>query len=175
MSTRKANFITVDELFDEVGPDVIRFFFLTRKADSQLEFDLDLATKESQENPVFYVQYANARLRSIQKKAEERNIVRPPLEEAPLDKLSLPEEMNMLKSLASYPDLVENAALDLSPHRIIFFLMDLAGQFHSYYNRHLVISDDAELTKARLWLAEALRIVFHNGLKVVGLSAPESM
>jgi len=175
MSTRKANFVTVDELFDEVGPDVIRFFFLMRKADSQLEFDLDLATKESQENPVFYVQYANARLRSIQKKSGEKNIARNPLEQVSLDRLSLPEEMNMLKALASFTELVESAALDLSPHRIIFFLMDLAGKFHSYYNSHLVISDDPELTQARLWLAEALRIVFHNGLKMVGLSAPESM
>jgi arginyl-tRNA synthetase len=175
MSTRKANFVTVDELFEEVGPDVIRFFFLMRKADSQLEFDLDLATKESQENPVFYVQYANARLSSIQKKAMEKNIARLPLQEVFLEKLSLPAELNMLKALASYPELVESASLDLSPHRIIFFLMDLAGQFHSYYNSHLVISDDMVLTQARLWLAEALRIVFHNGLRVVGLSAPESM
>jgi len=175
MSTRKANFITVDELFDEVGPDVVRFFFLTRKADSQLEFDLDLATKESQENPVFYVQYANARLSSIQKKAVEKGVTKADLDQVPLAKLSLPEELNMLKALASYPELVENAALDLSPHRIIFFLLELAGQFHSYYNRHMVISDDQELTQARLWLAEALRIVFRNGLVVVGLSAPESM
>jgi arginyl-tRNA synthetase len=175
MSTRKANFVTVDELFDEVGPDVVRFFFLMRKADSQLEFDLDLATKESQENPVFYVQYANARLSSIQKKARERSIPRLDLGKVSLHKLSLPEELSMLKALASFPELVENAALDLSPHRIIFFLMELAGQFHSYYNHHMVISDDAELTQARLWLAEALRIVFHNGLRVVGLSAPESM
>jgi len=175
MSTRKANFVTVDELFDEVGPDVIRFFFLMRKADSQLEFDLDLATRESQENPVFYVQYANARLSSIKKKAEERNISPKPLGEVSLAKLKLPEELNMLKALASYPELVESAALDLAPHRIIFFLMDLAGQFHSYYNSHLVISDDRELSQARLWLAEALRIVFHNGLRIVGLSAPETM
>ena len=175
MSTRKANFVTVDELFDEVGPDVIRFFFLMRKADSQLEFDLDLATRESQENPVFYVQYANARLNSIQKKAEERNMARSPLDNVSLGKLLLPEELNMLKALAAYPELVESAALDLSPHRIIFFLMDLAGQFHSYYNSHLVISDDPELSQARLWLAEALRIVFHNGLRAVGLSAPETM
>ena len=175
MSTRKANFITVDELFDEVGPDVVRFFFLTRKADSQLEFDLDLAAKESQENPVFYVQYANARLSSIQKKAIEKGVSKADLEKVPLAKLCLPEELNMLKALASYPELVEDAALDLSPHRVIFFLLDLAGQFHSYYNRHMVISDDHDLTQARLWLAEALRIVFRNGLLVVGLSAPESM
>ena len=175
MSTRKANFITVDELFDEVGPDVVRFFFLTRKADSQLEFDLDLAAKESQENPVFYVQYANARLSSIQKKAIEKGVSRIDLEKAPLAKLCLPEELNMLRALASYPELVEDAAVDLSPHRVIFFLLDLAGQFHSYYNRHMVISDDHDLTQARLWLAEALRIVFRNGLLVVGLSAPKSM
>ncbi len=175
MSTRKANFITVDELFDEVGPDVIRFFFLMRKADSQLEFDLDLAKKESNENPVFYIQYANARLRSIQKKAVEKNVERAGLEDVDLERLSLPEEMNMLKALAAFPELVENAALDLAPHRIIFYLMDLAGQFHSYYNSHLVISDDGELTQARLWLSESLRIVFHNGLRIVGLSAPESM
>ena len=175
MSTRKANFVTVDELFDDVGPDVIRFFFLMRKADSQLEFDLDLATRESQENPVFYVQYANARLSSIKKKAKEKNIVISPLQSVPLEKLSLAEELSMLKALASYPELVESAALDLAPHRIIFFLIDLAGQFHSYYNSHLVISDDPDLTLARLWLAEALRILFHNGLRVVGLSAPESM
>jgi arginyl-tRNA synthetase len=175
MSTRKANFVTVDELFDEVGPDVIRFFFLMRKADSQLEFDLDLATKESQENPVFYVQYANARLSSIQKKAKEKNIARSSLQELSLEKLSLPEELNMLKALASYPEQVESGALDLAPHRIIFYLMDLAGQFHSYYTSNMVISDDLELTQARLWLAEALRIVLHNGLRVVGLSAPESM
>lgn len=175
MSTRKANFITIDELFDEVGPDVVRFFFLTRKADSQLEFDLDLAAKESQENPVFYVQYANARLSSIQKKAIEKGVSKTDLAKAPLERLCLPEELNMLKALASYPELVEAAALDLSPHRVIFFLVDLAGQFHSYYNRHMVISDDQELTRARLWLAEALRIVFRNGLVVVGLSAPDSM
>lgn len=175
MSTRKATFVTVDELLDEVGVDVVRFFFLTRKADSQLEFDLDLAKKESQENPVYYVQYANARLASIQKKAGEKGVSRRPLAEAPISRLDQPEEMGLLKLMAAYPDLVEQAALDLEPHRIIFFMMDLAGRFHSYYNRHKVISDDQELTQARLWLAEALRIVFHNGLRAVGLSAPDSM
>jgi arginyl-tRNA synthetase len=175
MSTRKATFITVDELLNEVGADVIRFFFLTRKADSQLEFDLELATKQSQENPVFYVQYANARLRSIQKQAGKKGIERLPLSAAPIARLTLPEELNMMKSMASFPNLLENAALDLAPHRIIFYLMELAGQFHSYYNRHKVISADEELTQARLWLAESLRIVFRNGLQVVGLSAPDSM
>ena len=175
MSTRKATFVTVDELLDEVGADVMRFFFLMRKADSQLEFDLDLATRQSQENPVYYVQYANARLASIQKKAREKEMVRGVVTEAPLTKLILPEELAMLKCIAAYPALVESAALELAPHRVIFFLIDLAGQFHSYYNKHLVISDDAELSRARLWLAEGLRIVFRNGLQSVGLSAPDSM
>ncbi len=175
MSTRKATFVTVDELLDEVGPDVLRFFFLMRKADSQLEFDLNLATKQSQENPVYYVQYAKARLASIEKKASERGVKRVDISGAPLAKLMLPEELNMLKSIASYPALLEDAALGLAPHRIIFFLMELAGQFHSYYNKHMVLSDDEELTQARLWLAEGLRIVFNNGLQVVGLSAPEEM
>lgn len=175
MSTRKANFVTVDELLDEVGPDVVRFFFLLRKADSQLEFDLELATKESQENPVYYVQYANARLVSIQKQAVIKGVIRVPLEEAPLRLLTEPEELGLLKAMAAYPALIESAAVELAPHRVIFFLMDIAGQFHSYYNRHKVISDDQALTQARLWLAEGLRLVFRNGLRVVGLNAPESM
>jgi arginyl-tRNA synthetase len=175
MSTRKATFVTVDELLEEVGPDVMRFFFLMRKADSQLEFDLDLATRQSQENPVYYVQYANARLASIQKKAQDKGVGRGVVTAASLTRLTLPEELAMLKSIAAFPTLVESAALELSPHRIIFFLIDLAGQFHSYYNKHLVISDDAELSRARLWLAEGLRIVFRNGLESVGLTAPESM
>lgn len=175
MSTRKANFVTVDELLDEVGPDVVRFFFLLRKADSQLDFDLELATRESQENPVYYVQYANARLASIQKQAVRNGVDRVPISEAPLELLTLPEELGMLKAMAAYPALVEGAALDLAPHRIIFFLMDIAGQFHSYYNRHKVLSDDPSLTQARLWLSEGLRVVFRNGLQVVGLNAPERM
>ena len=176
MSTRKANFITIDELLDEVGPDVVRFFFLMRKADSQLEFDLDLATTQSQENPVFYVQYGHARLTSILKKNEETaHIKLPSLDSAPLHLLELPEELNILKAMASYPDLVKNSALDLEPHRIIFFLQELAGQFHSYYNKHRVISDDVPLSQARLWLAQALRIVLKNGLNLVGVKAPETM
>lgn len=175
MSTRKANFVTVDELVDEVGPDVVRFFFLMRKADSQLEFDLDLAASQSQENPVYYVQYGHARLSSIEKQANSRGVPKGELSDAPLDLLTLPEEVGLLKALASYPDMVKNAALDLEPHRVIFYLMDLAGQFHSYYNKNRVISDDPGLTRARLWLAEGMRIVFRNGLQLVGVDAPEAM
>ncbi|MBC8317175.1 MAG: arginine--tRNA ligase [Desulfobulbaceae bacterium] len=175
MSTRKANFVTVDELLDEVGADVARFFFLMRKADSQLEFDLDLATKQSQENPVYYVQYGHARLAGIGNKAGEEKMDKGDVDSAPLHLLNLPEEQKLLKTVAAYPAMVKDAAEDLAPHRIVFYLQDLAGQFHSYYNKHRVISEDKELTRARLWLGEALRIVFHNGLTLLGMSAPDSM
>jgi arginyl-tRNA synthetase len=175
MSTRKATFITVDELLDEVGPDVLRFFFLMRKPDSQLEFDLDLATQQSQENPVYYVQYAHARLCSIERQALEKKVVSRLPESATLTRLVEPEENLLLKTIAEYPGLVAGAAGDLAPHRVIFYLMDLAGRFHSYYNKHKVLSDDEELTAARLYLCRALRIVLRNGLNIVGLTAPESM
>ncbi|MDH4320633.1 MAG: arginine--tRNA ligase [Desulfobulbaceae bacterium] len=175
MSTRKATFVTVDELLDEVGIDVARFFFLMRKADSQLEFDLDLATKESQENPVYYVQYGHARLHSIQKQAAAKGVGRGELTAADLGRLVEPEELVILKSLAAYPGLVESAAQALEPHRVIFFLQELAGQFHSYYNKHRVLADEAELAQARLWLVEAVRVVLRNGLTLVGVTAPESM
>jgi arginyl-tRNA synthetase len=174
MSTRKANFVTVDELLDEVGPDVARFFFLMRRADSQLEFDLDLATKQSQENPVYYVQYAHARLCSIRKQAEAKGVECGSLQ-AVLHRLVLPEEIELLKAMAGYPELVENAALALEPHRLVFFLQDLAGKFHSYYNKHRVITEDIELSSARLWLAEGLRVQFRNGLQLIGVTAPENM
>ena len=175
MSTRKATFVTVDELLDEVGPDVLRFFFLMRKPDSQLEFDLDLATKQSQENPVYYVQYAHARLCSIERQAHEKGVQIVSPGSAQLDLLKEPEEYQLLKTMADYPAMVAAAAEDLAPHRIIFYLMTLAGQFHSYYNKHKVIGDDKELTSTRLCLCRAMKIVFRNGLEIVGLTAPESM
>jgi arginyl-tRNA synthetase len=175
MSTRKANFITVDELVDEVGVDVTRFFFLMRKADSQLEFDLDLATQQSQENPVYYMQYGHARLASLNRKAVEKGVARGALAAAHLHRLTEPEELHLLKALAAWPDLVETAALGLEPHRVIFFMQDVAAQFHSYYNKHRVISEDPDLSRARLWLAEGIRIILRNGLHLIGVNAPETM
>lgn len=175
MSTRKANFVTVDELLDEVGPDVARFFFLMRKADSQLEFDLDLATKTSQENPVYYVQYAHARLHSIRRQAEAKGVVLGSLQDAPIDRLTQDDEIQLLKAMAGFPALVQGAALDLAPHRLVFYLQDVAAQFHSYYNKHRIVSEDEELSRARLWLAMGLRVVLRNGLALIGVSAPESM
>lgn len=175
MSTRKATFVTVDELIDEVGIDPVRFFFMMRKADSQLEFDLALATKESQENPVYYVQYGYARLCSIQRQAVEKNI--PDTEPATIDTSLLvePEELKLLKTLSTFPATVESSALELAPHKIIFYLMELAGQLHSYYNKHKVITDNIPLSRARLFLIKALQVVLKNGLNMVGLSAPEKM
>ncbi len=175
MSTRKANFVTVDDLLDEVGVDVARFFFMMRKPDSQLEFDLDLATSQSQDNPVYYVQYGHARLSSILRQAKGKGVAPVAAGQADLSLLDQPEEIQLLKMMASFPTLIESAALDLEPHRLIFYLMELAGQFHSYYNKHKVISDDLELSRSRLCLVDGLQTVLGNGLKILGLSAPQSM
>ncbi len=175
MSTRKATFITVDELLDLVGVDVARFFFMMRKADSQLEFDLGLATKEGQENPVYYVQYGHARLCSILSQAEDKRLKRLDFDDVDPALLVEPEELKLLKSVAAFPGMIENAALELAPHKVIFYLMELAGMFHSYYNKHKVLTDDPGLAQARLYLVDALRVVFRNGLLFVGLGAPEKM
>ena len=175
MSTRKATFVTVDELVDEVGADAFRFFLLMRKPDSLIEFDLDLAKKQSQENPVYYVQYAHARLCSIERTAGEQGVALSGPQGADLGLLAEPEEFALLKILAAYPQLVAGAAADLAPHRVIFYLMELAAQFHGFYNRHKVLTDDRELTLARLCLCGGLKRVFRNGLHLVGLTAPESM
>ena len=175
MSTRKATFVTVDELVDEVGADAFRFFLLMRKPDSLIEFDLDLATRQSQENPVYYVQYAHARLCSIERTAREQGVTLAGPDGADLGLLVEPEEFALLKSLAAYPQLVAGAAVDLAPHRVIFALMELAAQFHGFYNRHKVLTDNRELTLARLCLCGGLKRVFRNGLHLVGLTAPESM
>ncbi|WP_448871895.1 arginine--tRNA ligase [Desulfobulbus propionicus] len=174
MSTRKATFVTVDELVDEVGPDALRFFFLMRKPDNLIEFDLDLAKKQSQENPVYYVQYAHARLCSIERQAREQGVSVAGALEA-VHRLVEPEEYALLKALAEYPQLVAGAAVDLAPHRVIFYLMELAGQFHGYYNKHKVLGQDAQLSSVRLYLCGALKRVFRNGLQLIGLSFPETM
>ncbi len=175
MSTRKATFITVDELIEEVGVDVVRFFFMMRKADSQLEFDLDLATKESQENPVYYVQYGHARICSIIRQAAEKGVEPVGVTGADLSLLQEPEELLLLRTMSAFPEMIENSALELAPHKVIFYLMELAGQFHSYYNKHKVITEDVPLSQARLCLAFAVKTVFANGLTMVGLKAPEQM
>lgn len=174
MSTRRAEYVTLDELLDDVGSDVVRFFFLTRKADSHLEFDLDLAKKQSADNPVFYVQYAHARVCSLEKQAAAAGIDMA-LAGAELERLTAPEEVAVMRLLARYADVVEDAAAALEPHRVIFYLVELAGEFHRFYNRHRVLIDDRDLAAARYHLAQAVRAVLRSGLVLLGVSAPETM
>src|SRR5262249_20583646 len=141
MGKRSGEFVTLREVVDEVGPDATRFFFLMRKGDSQLEFDLDLATKQSSENPVFYVQYAHARICSVFKKAAEQGMAVPPAAEASLEALGESDELDVVKQLAQFPDVVEDAVRELEPHRIVFYLIELAGAFHRFYNHHRIIGD----------------------------------
>ncbi len=175
MSTRAGEFVTLRELLDEVGKDATRFTFLTRRADSPLDFDVDLVKRQSQENPVYYVQYAHARLSSIFRKAEEANIALLPLSEINLSRLDKPEDFVLLKLLDYFPDVIEASALKLEPHRLTFYLLDLATAFHNYYAKHRFLSDDFDLTQARLCLAKAIKQVISKGLWLLGVSAPEKM
>lgn len=175
MSTRSGEFVTMKEVVDEVGKDAARYNFLMRRSDSHLDFDLELAKQQSNENPVYYVQYAHARICSIIKMAAEKNRIIPSYDEANAKMLKLPEEISLIKTVVSFPEVIEGAAAALEPHRLAFYLNELAGLFHSYYNKHKVISDDEALTKARLFLVKSIRTVLSNALSILGVSAPEKM
>jgi len=175
MTTRGGTFVTLREVLDEVGRDAARFIFLTRRPDSQLEFDLDLAKQQSSENPVYYVQYAHARLASVFRQAEAQNIPGGEPDPRLFPRLALPEELSLLKLLAGYPELVEAAARNLEPHRLTYFLTELAAQLHSYYYKHRFVSEDLELTRARLGLVAGVKTVLAHGLQILGVAAPESM
>jgi len=171
MSTRKATYETLDDLMDEVGPDVVRFFFLMRAAGTHLEFDLDLATEASDKNPVFYLQYAHARIASIQRKAAETV---PP--GAPnLALLTHPSEEALVKTLLLFPDEIRQAAEARAPHRLATFLREVATAFNAFYRDCRIVGEPDDLATARLALATAARTVLANGLTVLGISAPESM
>lgn len=173
MSTRKANFVTLDELMDEVGEDVTRFFFLTRHMNSHLNFDLTLAKSESDDNPVYYVQYAHARICSIIRFGEEKGIkidLDPPLE-----LLTEEDEINLIKHLIQYPQIVEESALSFEPHRLVNHLLEIATRFHRFYTTCRVITGNNLLTQARLALCEVCRIVFANGCEILGINAPTQM
>jgi arginyl-tRNA synthetase len=175
MTTRGGTFVTLREVMDEVGKDAARFIFLTRRPDAHLDFDLEVAKAQSSENPVYYVQYAHARLASVfrQEAAQGRENEEPDPTLFPL--LALPEELALLKMLANYPELVEGAAQALEPHRLTYFLTELASQLHSYYYKHRFISEDADLSRARLWLVRGVKTVLNHGLGILGVAAPESM
>lgn len=172
MSTRKANYITLDELIDEVGPDVVRYFFIMRSMSSHLNFDLDLAKKQSDENPVFYLQYAHARIASILRMAKEENL------EGSLNNINLlttPEEQSLLKKLYEFPEEVIYSAENFEPHKISGYLEELASLFHKFYTVCRIIGSEKNLAEARITLISAVQRVLKNGLTILGLSAPEKM
>jgi arginyl-tRNA synthetase len=175
MSKRRGEFVLMEELLEEVGRDAARFTFLTRRHDSPLEFDLALATRQSTDNPVYYVQYAHARIQSIRKQAAEQGIAVPPWSAVDLAALTLPEEQQLAKRLLQFPEFVADAARALEPHRVAYWLQELAGIFHPYYKAHRVIQDDRRLMLARMALCVAVGQVIFNGLALLGVSAPESM
>jgi arginyl-tRNA synthetase len=175
MSKRRGEFVLMEELLEEVGRDAARFTFLTRRHDSPLEFDLAVATRQSSDNPVYYVQYAHARIRSLHRQAAEHGIAVPPWRDVDLSALTEPEEQALIKRLLDYPQMVAGAARALEPHRVAYWLGELAGLFHPYYKTHRVIQDDRRLTLARLALCTAVGQVVANGLALLGVSAPETM
>jgi arginyl-tRNA synthetase len=177
MGKRAGKFVTLKEVVEEVGKDAARFFFLMRKADSHLDFDLELAKKESSENPVFYVQYAHARIASIFEQARQAGLPVDDsiLREVRIDRLALAEELELIKRVVQFSEVVEESVVELEPHRVVFYLLELAGEFHRYYNRVRVISDDAELTRARLFLARNVQRTIYRGLDLLGIEAPLRM
>ncbi len=175
MSTRSGQFTTLKQVVDEVGADASRFLFLMRKSDAHLEFDLDLAKKTSNENPVFYVQYAHARIESIFRTALAAGVDPGAFKEVEINLLTLPEETDLIKAILDFFDVLEVSARNLEPHRMTFYLIDLVGRFHSYYNKARVLGNAPALTTARLALLKVLQGVIREGLHLLGVSAPEKM
>jgi arginyl-tRNA synthetase len=175
MGKRSGQFVTLSEVVEEVGRDACRFLFLTRRADSQLDFDLELAKQQSNDNPVYYVQYAHARVCSINRNAAEQGIALPAPGAVDFSKLNQDDELALARMLQQYPEVVAFAAHHLEPHRVIYYLQELSAQFHSYYNRSRVLVDDVEISKARLYLVNGVKVVLENALLLMGVSAPERM
>jgi len=175
MSKRSARYITLRELVDDVGVDAVRFVFLSKDHTSPLDFDIDLVKRKDSENPVYYVQYAHARVCSLFKKAANENIHLPEHPGPVLQRLVLDEEIAVIRKVAEFPPLIEEIACDLGPHRLTYYLTELASSFHSYYNRHRIVTDDRALSQARLFLSLGVKIVVKNGLNLLGVSAPEIM
>jgi arginyl-tRNA synthetase len=176
MSTRSGEFVTLKEVIDEVGRDAARFIFLTRAYDSPLDFDLELAKQKTNDNPVYYVQYVHARIASILKKAQtEKGIKGIAGSDQAIAAIREPEEIQLLKQLARYSETVSASAEFMEPHRMAFYLMNLAADFHAYYNRHRVLTDDPIRTQGRLYLVSAVQKVIRNGLTLLGVFAPDSM
>jgi arginyl-tRNA synthetase len=176
MSTRSGEFVTLRELRHEVGNDAARFFYVLRKCEQHMDFDLDLAKSQSNDNPVFYVQYAHARIYSVFRQLKEKGFAHDPANgNRNLARLTEPHELALVQRLARYPEVLESAARDREPHQLAYYLRELAYDFHTYYGAHTFLVEDAALRDARLNLVMATRQVLANGLKLLGVSAPESM
>jgi len=176
MSTRSGEFVTLRQLRNEVGKDAARFFYVMRKADQHMDFDLKLATSRTNENPVYYVQYAHARICSVFRQLDEKGWARETaLGLASLDRLTESHESALMTLLESYPERLEAAALQKAPHHLINYLRELAAALHTYYNAHQFLVEDAALREARLLLIAAVRQVIVNGLDLLDIAAPESM
>ncbi len=176
MSTRSGEFVTLRDLRNEVGNDAARLFYVMRSNDQHLDFDLELAKARSNDNPVYYIQYAHARVASVKRQLAERGIAHDAAHgNASLDRLAQPQEMLLIKRLVAYPEVVRQGALQRAPHSLVHYLRDLANDFHTYYSAHQFIVEDAALRDARLNLAFATQIVIRNGLALLGVSAPETM
>lgn len=173
MSKRAGEFITLDDVVDEIGSDALKFFLLMRKASQHLEFDLDLAKKTSQENPVYYAQYAHARICNIIKFAQEKGV--DPGKSVDLSMVGEPEEKKLAKTITYFPDIIEQAALTLEPHRLVYFALDIASDFHYFYERQRVVTDNKELTHARIYLCQSTQKVLAKVLSLIGVAAPEKM
>ncbi|WP_423906378.1 arginine--tRNA ligase [Candidatus Spongiihabitans sp.] len=175
MSTRSGEFVTLRDLRDEVGNDAARFFYVLRKPDQHMDFDLDLAKSHSSDNPVYYIQYAHARICSVFRQLEQRGMQTPETAAPKNELLKEPQELDLLKSLSRFPEVVESAASGFAPHQVAYYLRDLAHVFHTYYNAHPFLSSADDVRLARLGLIDATRIVIANGLGLLGVSAPENM
>ena len=175
MSTRAGEFETLRDVINEVGRDAARFIFLTRHYESALDFDLEVASQKTNDNPVYYVQYVHARISSIVRKGNERGVSEILWDDEAIALLQAPEEIDLIKALARYPDVLAGSAGSMEPHRVTYYLMDLASAFHTYYNKHRVLVDDPLLRCGRLNLVLAVQKVIRNGLTLLGVSAPDSM
>ena len=175
MGKRTGEFIALEDVIEEVGRDAARFFFLMRKSDSHLDFDLELAKRQSSDNPVFYVQYAHARVSSIFEQAVKSGVELGARDAVQVERLDLAEELELIRKMIQFNDVLEESVRELEPHRMVFYLSDLAGEFHRYYNRHRVITEDAELSRARLLLIENVQITIRRGLEILGIDAPLKM
>ncbi len=175
MSTRAGEFDTLRDVIKEVGRDAARFIFLTRNYASPLDFDLELAKRKTNDNPVFYVQYVHARISSIIRKGQERGLEDISWKDKAIELLKEPEEINLIKTMARYPEILRDSAEVMEPHRITYYLMNLASSFHAYYNKHKVLTDEPLLSLGRLYLIVSVQKVIRNGLALLGVSAPERM